>query len=110
MTIREVTHTSTLYCLFYILLKTYARIIIYHPSIPLIIPEKTLTKSRFCQYKALDIFYKDVKESVIETRVEKFYIDKYGNYFPIESVLFGGYLGRQRLGDVLPLDYGIVDN
>ena len=60
--------------------------------------------------KTLDIFYKDVKESVIETRVEKFYIDKYGNYFPIESVLFGGYLGRQRLGDVLPLDYGIVDN
>ena len=50
VTIREVTQTSTLYCLFYILLKTYARIIIHHPIIPLIIPGKTLTKSRFCHY------------------------------------------------------------
>lgn len=55
----------------------------------------------------IDVFYKDVKESVIETKVTNFYIDKYGNYSPIQSVLFGGYLGRQRVGDALPLDYGL---
>ena len=38
--------------------------------------------------KTLDIFYKDVKESVIETRVVKFYIDKYGNYFANRKCTF----------------------
>ena len=59
---------------------------------------------------SLDIYYKDVKESVIETTISEFQIDKYGNYMPIQNVLFGGYLGRQRGGDALPLDYGLSKN
>ena len=53
----------------------------------------------------LDIFYKDVTESVIETSVTDFKVDKYGNYSPITDVLFGGNMGSQRIGDSLPLDY-----
>jgi len=54
----------------------------------------------------LDIFYNDVVESIIQTRVIEFKIDKYGNYEPILDVLFGGNMGHQRIGDSLPLNYG----
>ena len=55
----------------------------------------------------LDIFYNDISESVIQVSVEKFNVDKYGNYNPIPNVLFGGNMGKQRLADSLPLDYGL---
>lgn len=57
--------------------------------------------------KKLDIFYKDDSESVIQTNVSEFKVDKYGNYEPIPNVLFGGAMGSQRIGDSLPLDYGL---
>jgi hypothetical protein len=57
----------------------------------------------------LDIFYKDDSESVIQTNVSEFKVDKYGNYEPIPNVLFGGAMGGQRVGDALPLDYGLSD-
>lgn len=55
----------------------------------------------------IDIFYKDVNESVMQVTIENFNIDVYGNYNPIPNVLFGGALGKQRIGDALPLDYGL---
>ncbi|MFT5243987.1 MAG: hypothetical protein ACJA1H_001690 [Glaciecola sp.] len=55
----------------------------------------------------LDIFYKGSKESIIKTTIPEFKIDNYGNYAPIADVLFGGNMGSQRLGDALPLDYGL---
>lgn len=59
----------------------------------------------------LDIFYKDTIESIIQTSISEFKIDQYGNYAPIENVLFGGNMGSQRVGDSLPLDYGLdIDN
>lgn len=32
-------------------------------------------------------------------------IDKYGSYMPYLQLKFGGYMARQRVGDLLPLDY-----
>ena len=58
----------------------------------------------------LDVFYKDLTESVIQVTVKEFKVDKYGNYAPIPDVLFGGEMGSQRVGDALPLDYGLIDN
>ncbi|MEH6537005.1 MAG: carboxypeptidase-like regulatory domain-containing protein [Psychroserpens sp.] len=58
----------------------------------------------------LDIFYKDVIESIIQTTVNEFKVDQYGNYAPIPDVLFGGDMGRQRVGDSLPLDYGFGED
>jgi hypothetical protein len=55
----------------------------------------------------LDIFYKDTIESIMQTAISEFKIDKYGNYAPIADVLFGGDMGSQRIGDSLPLDYGL---
>jgi hypothetical protein len=55
----------------------------------------------------LDIFYNTNINSIIQTALPEFKIDKYGNYAPITDVFFGGNLGSQRLGDSLPLDYGL---
>jgi hypothetical protein len=58
----------------------------------------------------LGVAYYGGKNSVIETTVSQFYVDKYGNYFPIGSLLFGGDMGAQRIGDMLPLDYRLDKN
>lgn len=47
------------------------------------------------------------KQSVMQSEVKRFYIDAYGNHSPIDKVLFGGFMAKQRMGDVLPLDYGL---
>lgn len=44
-------------------------------------------------------------QSSVESFVNKFYIDSFGNHFPAEKVLFGGDFGSKRMGDTLPLDY-----
>ncbi|MEM5566591.1 carboxypeptidase-like regulatory domain-containing protein [Psychroserpens sp. AS72] len=58
----------------------------------------------------LDIFYKGTIESIIQTEIDQFKIDNYGNYAPISDVLFGGHMGSQRVGDSLPLNYGLNIN
>ncbi len=59
--------------------------------------------------KPISILY-NKKQSKIESRVDEFKIDKYGNYMPISEVLFGGNMGNQRLGDLLPFDYELIEN
>jgi len=58
--------------------------------------------------KKLDIFYEDGSESIIQTTGDSFMVDQFGNYEAIPNVLFGGYMGSQRIGDTLPLDYGLL--
>jgi hypothetical protein len=58
----------------------------------------------------LGVFYAGDKDSVIQTTVSQFYVDEYGNYTPIGGVLFGGDMGGQRVGDMLPSDYGLTMN
>jgi len=53
----------------------------------------------------LYITYKKEKESSIESQVGTFYIDNYGNYSPVDKIRFSGNMGRQRMGDALPLDF-----
>ncbi|MBO0323814.1 carboxypeptidase-like regulatory domain-containing protein [Muricauda sp. CAU 1633] len=33
-------------------------------------------------------------------------MDRYGNYTPFESLVFGGHMSSYRIGDMLPMDYG----
>ncbi|MGK0323202.1 MAG: hypothetical protein ACJAR4_001237 [Psychroserpens sp.] len=78
-------------------------------------PYEYFTMSKIDEYgsktivlkEKLDIFYKGNIESIIQTPINQFKIDKYGNYSPIEGILFGGNMGSQRVGDSLPLDYGL---
>ena len=58
----------------------------------------------------LGVFYADDKDSAIQTKVTQFNVDEYGNYSPIVGVLFSGDMGRQRVGDMLPSDYGLTSN
>ena len=55
--------------------------------------------------KPLSILYDKKLQSAIQVLSEYFIIDQYGNYAPIQSVLFSGDMGNQRLGDSLPFDY-----
>nr|WP_321234685.1 carboxypeptidase-like regulatory domain-containing protein [uncultured Psychroserpens sp.] len=57
----------------------------------------------------LDIYYKTDIVSIMHTTVDEFKIDKYGNYSPIPQVIFGGNMGRQRIGDALPIDYNLEE-
>lgn len=57
--------------------------------------------------KRLSILYKK-EQSSIKSTINEFGIDLYGNHSPIQHVLFGGAMGNQRMGDALPLDYGIT--
>lgn len=59
--------------------------------------------------KQLNILFDKKRQSKIELLGESFVIDQYGNYAPIENVLFSGDLGTQRLGDAMPFDYQFVD-
>lgn len=54
------------------------------------------------------LFNKDL-QSELQLDVPEFYIDAYGNYTPIIGVYFSGYMGNQRIGDSLPLDYSLGD-
>ncbi len=55
------------------------------------------------------ILYDKTRQSILGENKEGFLIDKYGNYAPIEKVLFGGDMGNQRIGDLLPFDYQLID-
>ncbi len=34
-------------------------------------------------------------------------LDRYGNYSPFQEIVFGGYMANFRIGDMLPIDYGL---
>ena len=53
----------------------------------------------------LNIMYIGGRQSSVESFVDEFFIDSFGNHSPSEHVRFGGDLGRQRMGETLPLDY-----
>ncbi|MBT8259427.1 MAG: carboxypeptidase-like regulatory domain-containing protein [Bacteroidia bacterium] len=53
----------------------------------------------------LNIIYRGSRQSSVESFVDEFFIDSFGNHSPTEDVRFGGDLGEQRMGDTLPLDY-----
>jgi hypothetical protein len=55
----------------------------------------------------LNIIYDKYRQSVMEVKGDTFKIDQFGNHSPIKNVLFGGDMGEQRVGDALPLDYGL---
>ncbi len=66
--------------------------------------EQNLTKVKV-RYR-LNILYKQ-QQSAIESKVDTFTVDTFGNHSNISQVLFGGAMGDQRIGETLPLDYGL---
>jgi len=52
-----------------------------------------------------NILYDGKKQSVADFLEKEFIVDENGNYSPVYLAFFGGYLGTQKLGDMLPSDY-----
>lgn len=52
-----------------------------------------------------NILYDGNKQSRADFLNKEFIVDENGNYSPVYVVMFGGYLGSQKLGDMLPSDY-----
>ena len=55
--------------------------------------------------KKLIITYMGEQSSIHAT--DSFFIDGFGNYTPSRNILFGGKIGEQRAGNLLPLNYVI---
>ena len=55
----------------------------------------------------VSILYDRKEQSDINVYVDSFLLDAYGNYSAIRGVYFNGAMGSQRMGDTLPLDYGL---
>jgi len=53
----------------------------------------------------LSIRYKNGEQSSVESFVDEFFIDSFGNHSPIDKILFKGSFGNRRIGDALPLDF-----
>ena len=60
--------------------------------------------------KPLSVLYNKKRQSEMQSFVEEFIIDEYGNHSPLQQVLFSGDMGNQRVGDLLPLDYEIIED
>ncbi|MDV6168360.1 carboxypeptidase-like regulatory domain-containing protein [Flavobacterium sp. DG1-102-2] len=64
--------------------------------------EPKVSKFRFVRYT---ILYDKKLQSFLTFDRGVFYIDKNGLFTPINEVLFGGYMGTLKAGDLLPVDY-----
>lgn len=53
--------------------------------------------------------FRDKKTSGLSVPKKEFYIDAFGNFAPGRNVAFSGYMGGNRVGNLLPLDYGMYD-
>ncbi len=58
------------------------------------------------QTEKITVYYNRKQQSVMQPK-QSFTIDGYGSFYPPTAIAFGGVLGNQRLGDALPLDYGL---
>mgnify|MGYP003605956833 CR=1 FL=1 len=52
-----------------------------------------------------NILYDKKKQSVADFYENEFIVDENGNYSPIYVVMFSGYIGFLKVGDMLPSDY-----
>jgi CarboxypepD_reg-like domain len=60
------------------------------------------------KFKAsFNLLYKKKEQSKITFEVDTFFIDQFGNNSNFESILFTGKLAEDKIGELLPLDYGI---
>lgn len=71
---------------------------------------ESITDSDLKKVKLKDkvsVLYNKEIQSEFQLEIDEFFVDTYGNYSPIIGVYFSGAMGSQRVGDTLPLDYGL---
>ncbi len=52
-----------------------------------------------------NLLYKNKIQSFILLSQQEIYVDEYGNYDPVQSVMVGGEMSKHRLGNMLPLNF-----
>ena len=57
--------------------------------------------------RTLGILYGNKDSSSIRIVENPFYIDYYGNNSPPKNIRFGGKMAKKRIGQMLPMDYGL---
>ncbi len=57
--------------------------------------------------RPLKILYKNWEKSIIIFQTPSIFIDQYGNYTDADQIRFSGIMGEQRVGELLPFDYGL---
>lgn len=62
-------------------------------------------KDRFVIYHKKKSMYRSTL--TINEPGEVYSLDRYGNYAPFQELIFGGYMADFRIGDMLPMDYGL---
>lgn len=67
--------------------------------------EKANLKNQFVA--VFNILYKKKLQSKIIFETNVFFIDKFGNNSNTESIYFSGAMSEQKVGDMLPLNYGM---
>lgn len=68
--------------------------------------EITAEKGKFEQKKDFFIvMYQGELQSAVDFSAKEFLVDQNGNYSPFYGVVFGGYIGSLKAGDMLPADY-----
>jgi len=70
-------------------------------------PITNSTKKRVLLDKPVTILHNNKSQSKITFLNPAILIDEFGNYVDVTKVLFSGVMGNQRVGDLLPLDFGL---
>lgn len=52
-----------------------------------------------------NILYNKKHQSILEFTNKVIYVDNSGHYFPVYGIIYGGYIGSLKAGDILPIDY-----
>jgi hypothetical protein len=66
---------------------------------------KALALSKFVA--EFNLLFDKKQQSKIIFETETFYVDKFGNNSNIENIIFSGYIAEQKVGELLPMNYGI---
>ena len=56
-----------------------------------------------------NVLYKKDKQSVVEFIDKVIFVDASGNYAPVYGIIYGGYIGSLKAGDMLPVDYFLTN-
>ena len=65
------------------------------------------SERRISLKKPITVLYRNKNRTDIEFLSDSISVDQYGNYHKITDVIFSGFIGNQRVGDLLPFDYGL---
>ena len=74
-------------------------------KVKVIRPEQKFPSKKF--KASFNLLFKKKEQSKITFEVDTFFIDQFGNNSNFESILFSGKLSEKKIGELLPLDYGI---